>query len=177
MKPNAVVLKEMKNNCIIIFIVPKITYSDNVNTIAIASSAVYERISFVSLNKPFSTLRENFTKLGLDSKNIFFIDAASGTAQTATNVTMVSSPRALTEMSIAINRSLTTTKSEHLIFDSLSTLIAYEQPSTIIKFCHALINSMREKKVKGAFICLKEDIDNGLIKDLSMFVDKVTVLK
>ncbi len=63
------------------------------------------------------------------------------------------------------------------MFDSLSTLLAYEGSSSIIQFSHNVITKLRINNCKAVFITLKEDINSELIKDLYMFVDKVVELE
>ena len=62
------------------------------------------------------------------------------------------------------------------ILDSLSTLLIYEEPSTVIKFSHSIISAFRSREVKAVLTCLEGDVGSELIKDLSMFVDKVVEL-
>jgi hypothetical protein len=88
-------------------------------------------------------------------------------------VVNVSSPKALTEMSITIGKVLELGKIEALIFDSLSTLLVYTDPSTVVKFTHSLISLLRSKNVSGLLMCVEGGASSNMVKDISMFADKV----
>jgi len=45
------------------------------------------------------------------------------------------------------------------------------------KYCHNVISQVRLAKLKGLFLCVKEDLNEQLIEDLKMFVDKIIVIK
>jgi KaiC/GvpD/RAD55 family RecA-like ATPase len=170
--------KEITTNDIVVFLIPNNTFQEKVTTIAEASAKSFDSICYVSLNKPYQTLLSVFQKQGIDPHKIVFIDGVTAGFKQAglQEVVFVSSPRALTEINIAINKVIQKDHIQHIIFDSISTLLAYEQPSTVIKFSHSVISSLRAAKIKGAFVGLVEDSKGELVKDLSMFVDKVIVI-
>jgi len=168
--------KEIKSNDIIVFLIPKNNYGERLKDFAKVSTKSLGSICYVSLNKPYSTLVPMFQKMGIDTQGIVFIDAAKtgfGDASGNLRVVSVSSPKALTELDIAIQKVIIKENVKGIVFDSLSTLLVYEEPSNVIKFSHSVISKMRSGGTKGIFMCLKDDVESELIKDLSMFVDKV----
>ena len=167
--------KLLKEGGVIVALVSKDKYSEAENLIAKESVAI-QKTCYVSLNKPYNTLVAAFTKSGIDVKKMVFVDSASsgfGEPKDGLKVVQISSPKALTELNIAINKIIDGEKIKQLVFDSLSTLLVYEQASTVIKFSHSVISKLRSAGVNAVFLALKEDVQNELIKDLSMFVDKV----
>jgi archaellum biogenesis ATPase FlaH len=64
-------------------------------------------------------------------------------------------------------------KPEVTVFDSLSTLLVYEDPSVVTRFVHSIISVFRSMGSKSVLISLKDDVKTELVKDLGMFVDKV----
>ena len=60
------------------------------------------KICYVTLNKPMDALIRAFSHDGINTKNIFFIDAV--TKSETKNAIIISSPFALTELSIAISQ-------------------------------------------------------------------------
>ena len=153
---------------------PKATYESKVNGLVSAVVARSKKVCYISINKPYSVLGESFKKSKIDTKKILFIDCVTGkvSGDSKYNVLVVSSPKALTELSIVIGDAIK--KPENfVVFDSLSTLLAYHDSSTAIKFIHSLVSKIRSTKNGCIFICLKEDKDSELMKDVSMFVDKM----
>ena len=167
--------KDINKNDIVVFLVPNKKYSAVLDNIVKTVSKSYKKICYVSLNKPYYTVLKTFSEAKLDTKNIFFIDCVSQKAKQSKgiNVSYVSSPKALTELNITINNVLSKQKTEIMVFDSLSTLLVYQQSLSIIKFVHSIISTLRNSNSKCVFLCLKEDIKTDLVKDISMFADKV----
>ena len=58
-----------------------------------------------------------------------------------------------------------------LFFDSLSTLLLYNQMGVVAKFVHFLSGKMRVWKVRGVIISLKREHDKDLIDELKGFCD------
>jgi hypothetical protein len=166
--------KEIKENQIIVVAFSKPKYNPGLIDIMGAAQGLSKRICFVSLNKPYSTLAKTFEDKELDANNIVFIDCVSGgiAAKKGSNVSFVSSPKALTELSLAISDVLGA-NIDMIIFDSLSTLLAYEDSATAIKFVHSVVSKTRMTKKKFVFTSLKDDNGSDLMKDVTMFVDKV----
>ncbi|MCJ7646936.1 hypothetical protein MUO65_08610 [bacterium] len=159
---------------ITIFLFSEKDYARKMENIMLSTSSAYSRICYVSLNKPHAVLSDSFKKSGIDLKKIFFIECTGNAGGGKwEQVVYVSSPKALTEMSITIGKVIEMGKIEALIFDSLSTLLVYEDPSTIVKFTHSLISILRSKNVSGFLMCAKSGQSEAIIKDISMFADRV----
>ncbi|MCX6814351.1 MAG: hypothetical protein NTY20_01735 [Candidatus Aenigmarchaeota archaeon] len=178
MKSGSIQMKTNGSNTslkgITIFLFSEKDYARKMENIMLSTSSAFSRICYVSLNKPYSVISESLKKQGIDTKKFFFIDCTENHAdEKAGQVVNVSSPKALTEMSITIGKVLELGKIEAMVFDSLSTLLVYEDPSTVVKFTHSLISSLRGKKVSGVLVCLEGGKGTGLIKDISMFADRV----
>jgi len=171
--------KEIANQEMLLFLIPNQKYSERLRDVAGASAKLFERTCYVSLNKPYDTLASSFKNDNMDMRKITFIDCVTQGGKNAPagqKVVFVSSPSALTDMSIAINKVIDEDKAQSVIFDSLSTLLVYQEPSMVIKFSHSLISKLRAAKVKGILTCLQDDVKGELVKDLGMFVDKVVEL-
>lgn len=126
-----------------------------------------KKIGYITLNRPYSSIHMK--------GDIYFVDAITATVQKpalANNCTFVSSPTALTELSLAFSSLYGEKGCELVIFDTISTLIIYQDIGTVIKFTHNLVTKASVLNKKAIFIALKEDSET-LIKDLNMFVDKV----
>jgi len=168
--------KEIEDNQVIVAVIPNREYSVKLMEIVKVLAADHKRICYVSLNKPFDAIIKILEKSKIDSKKFCFIDCITQTvkaAKTTDRVLFISSPRALTDLSIAMTELLKTKKIESLFFDSLSTLLVYESASAVIKFAHAVMAQVRVTESKGVFTVLKEDVTSDLIKDMNMFADRI----
>ncbi|MFH1317035.1 MAG: hypothetical protein ABII01_05950 [Candidatus Woesearchaeota archaeon] len=136
-----------------------------------------QNICYVSMNKPAPHLESSFKAAGIDTNNVFFIDAISrgvGPYTEKENMLFVSSPQALSELSIAITQSLSTGVFDVIVFDSLSSLYVMNLKSgSIERFTNFVINKIRAENKKGVFMVLEDDEDNDSMKKSCMYVDKV----
>jgi len=162
-----------KKGEIAVFVIPDKLYVSKIKELVSSLSSDYSRICYVSLNKPYPVISESLKKQGIDTKKFFFVDCTGNPSKNEGQVVYVSSPKALTEMSITITKVLEMGKIEALIFDSLSTLLIYEQPSTVVKFTHSLISALRSRNAAGFFMCLKGGTGSEIVKDISMFADRI----
>lgn len=171
--------KTIKENGVILLLLPNKAYSEMIIEIAKIISVLNKKICYVTLNKPYKTLLEEFKKNKIDSSEFFFIDCVTKKAEDEgeEQVVYVSSPKALTEINIVMKKVLSVGKIESTIFDSLSTLMVYEGSASVVRFAHSIVSMFRTLGSKGILISLKEDIQSELVKDLNMFVDKVMELE
>ncbi len=160
-------------------LLPDNVYSERMKEIAKIVSKLSERVCYVTLNKPYKTLLKDFEKNRIDSNKFFFVDCVTKKVkdeEASEQVVYVSSPKALTEINIVMKKVLNAGKIDSTIFDSLSTLLVYEGSHAVVRFSHSIISMFRTLGSKGILISLREDMQNELINDLNMFVDKVVEL-
>jgi hypothetical protein len=137
---------------------------------------------YITLNRPYDNLVTLFEKNKIDPGKFFFIDTISesigGKTPEGQNVIFISSPHGLTEISISLNKAIDSLKGKNkfLFFDSISTLLVYNQAGTVTKFAHFLIGKMRALRLKGIFISLEKETEEHLVNQMSQFVDKVITL-
>lgn len=168
--------KELDSYQIILSIMSNEYYNESI--INMLKQLENGKICYVSLNKTSESLIKTFRSSRINTKNIFFIDAVSrsvGPEKECDSSILISSPYALTELGIAISEILKTGKFDIVVFDSLSTLSIYqkEKKDAAAKFASHIINKIRSNDNKGVFTCLENDANSELIKESSMFVDKV----
>jgi len=157
---------------IVVFVVSDKDYTLRLKDIISSASSRYNRICFVSLSKPYDIISDSLKAHGIDLRKLFFISAGNP-SKAEGQVVYISSPKALTELSITISKVIEMGEIEALIFDSLSTLLVYEQSSTVLKFAHSLISLLREKKSSGFLLLMKGSAGLEVLKDLSMLADRV----
>jgi archaellum biogenesis ATPase FlaH len=135
-----------------------------------------KKICYITLNKGIDALLSSFEENKINIKNISILDCVSETVfspKPEPNCTFISSPKALTELSLAINNCINSNSSIILI-DSLSTLMIYHDAETINKFVHNLSNRARTGKDKHLIIFISDkDKNSEVFKKIEIIVDKV----
>lgn len=171
------VKKELADNQTILLIMPSVDYNKDI--VSIMKKLSGKSICYVTLNKTSDSLRELFKKNKVKNDGIVFIDAISKTFKSMPDsgegVYYISSPAALTEISIAIDRFLRH-NFECIIFDSLTNLLIYEKKAPVSKFVSSLVNKIKQSKTKALFYALSVKEQESMIKESGMFVDKVVEL-
>lgn len=131
---------------------------------------------YVTLNKPYSVMKSVFERSKIDTRLIIFIDAVTktaGKAKKTKDCLFIGNPENLSDISIAMDQAVRALpgKDKFLFFDSLNTLLIYNETLTVIKFIHFLASKMRVWKVKGIIISLEKKGNEELINELSQFCD------
>ena len=161
-----------------LLLVPSTKYN---NIISILPKRLSDgKICYITLNKTRNYLMDLFRKEEIDLNNIVFIDAISksfSNVDPPDDCYCISSPKALTELSIAITEFLRQNFT-YMIFDSLTTLLIYhkdEQP--VIKFITNIANKIKVYGCKGFFYILNINEHSVLIQESSMVMDKIIDLE
>ena len=132
---------------------------------------------YVSLNKPYETMKEIFKKDKIDTRMVIFIDAVTkttgGKIKKTDECLFIGAPDNLSDISISMDQAVRAIPSDEkfLFFDSLSTLLMYNNVGTVAKFIHFLAGKMRVWKVKGIIVSLRKEKDSELIENLMQFCD------
>ena len=143
--------------------------------LALVKQASKKTLCYVTLNKTHASLIELFKKNKISTKNIKFIDGISHAirdVESTEDCTYISSPEAITELSIIVNTHLKY-GFEYLIIDSMTNLLTYTDINTVKKLMKSMIAKINETKTKATIIALVIPEHNELIKAVSTFVDKV----
>lgn len=166
--------EHLESNSIVLVVVSKEQYLGKLIEILHELESMMDKVCYVCLTQPESALKEMFRKNNIDAGKFHFVDVLSSTIQQMSNTeccTYVSSPSALTEISVAFSK--ITENAKGSVIDAISTLLIYEDEMAVIRFTHNLMTKTRIANLKMIFIALHEDTKTNLIKDLYMFVDKV----
>jgi hypothetical protein len=171
------IAKELEDNKVVLLLVPSIEYNDDTKEIAKVLSK--KNLGYITLNKTFGSLKEDFLKAKANVDNILFIDAISKTIKSvpdqAKGVYYLSAPNSLTEISLNVSR-LINHKFDYIVFDSLTNLLIYQGKAPVAKFLSTIINKIRDSPTRAVFYCLDTKEHEELIEEASMFVDKVIKL-
>lgn len=166
--------KELAKNQTMLLLMPGTEYNhiivDNLKKLA------GKNVCYVTLNKTSDALKESFKKAKIKTDNIVFVDAISKTIKSVPDqsegVYYVSSPGAMTELSLTIDKFLRH-GFDYLIFDSLTNLLVYESKAPVSKFVSSLVNKIKAGKTRAVFYALSVKEQSVLIEESGMFVDKV----
>lgn len=131
---------------------------------------------YVTVNKPYVALVEQFKKAGISTDRMFFIDAVTkmvgGASKPSENFLTIGSPQFLTEMSIAVSQAAAALPKgeKFLIFDSISSLLIYNNAGTVARFLHFLTGKLREWEMRGVFLAVDTEVKE-ILPYISQFVD------
>lgn len=137
---------------------------------------------YVTLNAPFANVKKKLESEKIDTRMIIFIDAVTKTSQgieRKDNCLLIGNPQNLSDISISMDQAVRAlpTKKRFVFFDSLSTLLLYNNPEAVAKFVHFLSGRMRVWKVNGIIISLQSKKDQELIDSLLPFCDALIELE
>jgi len=140
-----------------------------------------KKICYITLNKTYNALKELFnTNPDINSENIVIIDAITksiGKVENKEDCYFVSSPQALTELSIVISEFLNY-EFDYVILDSLTTLLIYQKAEEpVVKFISNIVNKIKKSGAKGIFYILNIDDHKLLIEESSMIMDNILNLE
>jgi hypothetical protein len=172
------IVKELAENRIILLLVPSVEYTET--SISVTKALSKKQLGYITLNKTYAALSEQFKGAKVNVDNMLFVDAISKTIKTVPDQVrgcyFVDSPSSLTDLSLNISKMIDH-KFEYVIFDSLTNLLIYQGKAPVARFLSTIINKMRDAKVGAVFFCLDVKAHEELIEEASMFVDKVIKVK
>ena len=134
---------------------------------------------YVTLNRPYENVKEILRKQKIDLDKVIFIDGVTKTAggeiTKRADCLYIGGPKSLSDISIAMDQAIMgiPKKDKFLFFDSLSTLLIFNDASIVLKFVHFLAGKMRIWKVRGIIISLRRTKDKELIELLKENCDVV----
>lgn len=139
---------------------------------------------YITFNRPYSTLKEAVEKQGIDSSKLFFIDLITETAGgkvergAGERCFYVSSPKNLTELSILMEQAMLRLPRERrfVFIDSISTMLIYNDPDTVLRFVHSLTGKMRLLGITGIIFLLEKESDEKFRAQISQFCDAVITI-
>ncbi|MCK4997568.1 hypothetical protein KAS08_04640 [Candidatus Pacearchaeota archaeon] len=164
---------ELKLNHTILFTMPSGEYNKNIVDVARALSG---NVCYITTNKTLDSLRENFTKKKVNMKDIIFIDTISKAMMKVPDqsegVYYVSSPGALTELSLVVKKFLKH-EFDYLVFDAVTNLLTYQSVNMCSKFVADLVDKVKKSKTRSVFYAIESAENEAMISKVGTVVDKV----
>jgi len=78
----------------------------------------------------------------------------------------------LTALGIRLNKSLSKNQNKFMIFDSVSTLLVYNDQVKTIKFLNFVMSKIRDSNTSAVYIVMKEDFKK-IASSISLFADNI----
>ncbi|MFH1053256.1 MAG: hypothetical protein V1740_02450 [Candidatus Woesearchaeota archaeon] len=133
---------------------------------------------YVTVNRPYHNLVNILQKNNIKLDNLFIIDAITkstgGEGEDVKNCIFLDSPTNLTDITISLRQAIEILKDKKkfIFFDTLSTLLIYNNSKSVIKFAHFLTGRMREWETQGIILSIEKEMDEQLINQLIQFCDE-----
>lgn len=134
----------------------------------------------VTTNEPYSILRKDFEKGGVDMEHVHFIDAITKYAigkesDGAVNCTFVNNPANLTDMGIAVTEQLKAVDGNRawVLLNSVNSMLIYISSANLIKFIHFIASKLKILDISGVFLAVEKGIEPATLLQLQSFVDGI----
>ncbi len=146
----------LNKNTVLLVIPSKIEYNKYIVDIARQFSG--QKICYVNLNKTHEALTDLFTRNHIDFNQFVFIDGITKNfkqREDTENCYYINPPRDLDHLVGVINQVLKQAF-HHLIFDSVTNLLAYHENDSVQLFIQNLTNRLIGNRCKGIFYALNK---------------------
>jgi len=170
------VKEDIEKNSIVVFLIPNKIYQDRLLRIAKSVASRFDKVLYISLNKPAEKIIEILKRGNIDTRKFLFIDAITKRIKANASdhgIIFISPPADSEKFSASLSQIIEKEKGDGVIFDSLSTMLVYQDTSTIIRFMHDFTAKLMVEHEFGGFICLLEDVNSACVKDMTTLADKV----
>ena len=133
---------------------------------------------YVTLNKPYFSLKKIFQKEGIKIDRIFFIDCITrqlgGEEVDVERCIYLNSPDPV-QLQVHIERAMDLISSDNrfIYLDSLSTISLYKSLETLIKFLRHLTGKIRLRGFVGTIFTLEKEMDESFYSQISLMCDEV----
>ncbi len=165
--------KSVKENKVIIVVFPTEGHAKSFRSFM--KKIKNNRVCIVTVNKGYHVVREECEKSKVATKKFCFIDCVTKTVTKPINhpgCYYVSSPSALTELSLAVTKCMKIT--QIIFLDSFGTFSAYHSPKTLTRFVHSLTNKVRNQGDAVLIIGIaQKDKEGPLFKEIAVFADEI----
>ena len=129
---------------------------------------------YVSLNNSCKEMLEKFDKEKIDTNKLLFIESTGQEQKSRINSCIsLKNNRSLTELSLSISEACKNKKNQFIFFDSVSTLLVYNNLETTEQFVHYMVNKIKNLGLFMVLISIEEEKSNKLLPILSQFCDKI----
>jgi len=177
---NPLFSKTSENKFVLAFLQNK-NYLEELHKIVAGRKKDHAKICYVCLSKPYAEIIEDFKNEKINCNDFFFVDTLSSLSYNlppVKNCIFVSKPDDLSGIKKSIKKAIEKYGCQTVVFDTISTLLIYQQAHSIVRFTHEMLIDETQKTVDKVYLVLKETgvykgENTKLINDLRLFADKV----
>ena len=128
---------------------------------------------YVTLNKPTATLQKYFEKSGISPEKLVFLDSITSKAAEETECCCyLGKMRELSDLCLAMSRLVSEREGiKFILFDSISTLLIYNDSKSVTRFCHLITEKLRRWGLSGALVSVEMGEGADMVAELSQFCD------
>jgi archaellum biogenesis ATPase FlaH len=174
------VLEEITQSRFLLVMLNEAEYEKSFSEMLKGVEKTGKKICYVCLSSTYKDVIASFKERGIDATKFFFIDTLTShydPSSETKNCIFVSSPAALDDLRDAIKRAVEKEKCDVVIFDTITSLLIYQETFSITKFANNLAGGKEYENTKKVFIVLKDvermkNENQTLAKDIGMFADK-----
>jgi len=169
-------VKKIRENKIILFILPNKTYKIELLNINKNIASWFSKVLYISLSKPAESVIETLRKNNIDTKKFLFVDAVTKGVKASISdggITYITPPKNFEKFKAELNQIVEKEKIQCVIFDSLTTLLLYQDENIVIRFTHDLITKLTVAHTSGEFICVLDNVSDHFIDSIALFADEV----
>ncbi len=133
---------------------------------------------FVTLNRPYFSLKKMLSKEGVDLNKLYFIDSITlqlgGQTVDENRCFYLTSPDPV-QLQVTIERAMDLVSSDNrfIYLDSLSTISLYKSFETLIKFLRHLTGKMRLRGFVGTIFTIEKEMNDSYYSQISLMCDEV----
>ena len=133
---------------------------------------------YVTLNKPYFSLKKILSKDGVNIKKMIFIDCITlqlgGETIDEDRCFYLTSPDPV-QLQVTLERAMdiVTAENRFIYLDSLSTISLYKSFETLIKFLRHLTGKMRLRGFVGTIFTLEKEMNESYYSQISLMCDEV----
>jgi len=137
-----------------------------------------QRGVYVSLNLHCDKVKKLLEDYLIDPKNIHLVCCKNGCSiDKRSSCSFISSPEQLTTLSTYLSKLIESGDFRFVLFDSITTLLMYNERSTTLKFLNFLSTRISSSGVKSVFTTLQDKKSEEVIEEFSQFCDEVMDLR
>jgi hypothetical protein len=127
---------------------------------------------YITLNKPSATLVQSFGKAGVGGKLVFLDSITNVAEQETESCCFLGRMRELSELSVGVSKMVSTRKEiGFVLFDSVSTLLIYNDPKSVVRFCHLCAERLRSWGLSAVFVSVELGEGMDMIAQVAQFCD------
>jgi len=127
---------------------------------------------YVTLNKPSAVLQGAFEKGGLARGSLVYLDSITNTTERRTeSCQYMGRMRELTDLGIAMAKMISEVQVKFVFVDSVSTLLIYNDPKSVARFCHAVTERLRSLNLPAALLLVEMVEGDEVAAQLAQFCD------